>query len=818
MFDGLLQDLRYGVRALVARPGFSITALLTLALAIGANTLVFSLIDGIYLSPLPYRDDARLVDVENRYPGMGLDATGASIPDYLDRRAGVPALADSALYSNENFNLAIDGAPERVHGIRATPSLFSTLGVSTLLGRAFTDDEAQPGADRVVVLGDSMWRNHFNADPSIVGRDVRLNGENYHVIGIMPAGFMFPDRETELYVPFAFTVAQKADKERGYEFSTAIGRLAPGATLADVKAQSDLVIRRNLDRIGTIDGEGTHFATFMKSAGFTVNVRTLRTLLTGEHAQMLVLLQLAVALVLLIACANIANLLLTRLSARQKELSVRTALGASRRRIARQLLIEAVLLAVTGAMLGIGVAVIGQSLVGASGLLPDWVSLGLDLRVLAFTLTVAVAAGLLFGLAPALSAGLARPQQVLRESGRLSGGGRGARKVRSTLVVVQIALAIALLASAVLLVRSFVNVADESPGFDSHGVMTAAISLPEQKYADAVARAGVMARILDAARNLPGVATAGLSDSRPMSGDIAGSSYAITALPSNGATPHAFSRTVDEGYFKAMGIPLRQGRTFERSDWNSQNKVAIVDELFAHKRFPGGDAIGQVLDIDRPGVAGRQYTIVGVVGTIKNGELGEKITQETFYLDYGQTPTDTVVLILRSEGPPGALVQPLRDAIHAIDPEQPMFDVMTLDQRVHLSLTGRRVPMQLIGVFAALALVLAAIGIYGVLAFAVAQRTGEFGVRMAIGADAGRIRRQVLGDGARLLGLGLVLGVLAAVSLGFVLRSQLFGVGAIDLPSLAIVVVVLAVTALVACWLPARRAARSAPLDALRYE
>ncbi len=240
MFDGLLQDLRYGVRALVARPGFSITALLTLALAIGANTLVFSLIDGIYLSPLPYRDDARLVDVENRYPGMGLDATGASIPDYLDRRAGVPALADSALYSNENFNLAIDGAPERVHGIRATPSLFSTLGVSTLLGRAFTDDEAQPGADRVVVLGDSMWRNHFNADPSIVGRDVRLNGENYHVIGVMPAGFMFPDRETELYVPFAFTVAQKADKERGYEFSTAIGRLAPGATLADVKAQSDL--------------------------------------------------------------------------------------------------------------------------------------------------------------------------------------------------------------------------------------------------------------------------------------------------------------------------------------------------------------------------------------------------------------------------------------------------------------------------------------------------------------------------------------------------------------------------------------------------
>jgi predicted permease len=817
MLDSLFQDIRYGFRALAARPGFALAALATLALAIGANTLVFSLIDGIYLSPLPYRDDAKLVDIENQYRNMGLDATGASIPDYLDRRAGMKSIAESGLFAGRNFNLAIDGAPERAHGIRATPSLFATLGVAPALGRVFTDDEAQPGADRVVVLGDAMWRNRFGADPAIVGRDIRLDGESYRVVGVMPRGFMFPDRETVLYVPFAFTPAQKADTERGYEFSTNIARLAPGATIADAKNEANLIVRRNLDRLGSIGSDGTRFATFMKSAGFTVDVRPLRTLLAGDHSRMLVLLQLAVGLVLLIACANIANLMLTRLSARQKELSVRTALGARRGRLARQLLIEAVLLAVAGAALGIVIALAGQKLVAMSGLMPDWVTLGIDLRVLAFTFAVAIAAGLLFGLAPVLSAGLAKPQQVLREAGRLGGGGRGARATRGALVVAQIALAIALLASAGLLVRSFAKVIDESPGFDSRGVLTAALSLSSAKYPDATAKANAVRRILESVRAIPGAKAAGLIDERPMSGSISGSSYRISGLTLD-ASPHAFERTVDEDYFKAMGIPLIQGRTFEISDWSSANKVAVVDELFAKKRFPNGDAVGHILDLDRPGVTGQQYTIVGVVGTTKNGDLGETVSQETFYLDYGQSPSGTLTLILRTDGPSGALVQPLREAVRSVDPEQPLFDIMTLDERVHLSLTGRRVPMQLIGLFAALALVLAAIGIYGVLAFAVAQRTGEFGVRMAIGADAARIRRQVLVDGARLLLPGLAIGVTGAIALGFVLRSQLFGVGAIDLPSLGLVVAVLASVALLACWVPARRAARTAPLEALRYE
>lgn len=818
MFDTLLQDLRYGWRTLAAKPGFTAAALLTLALAIGANTLVFSLIEGIYLKPLPYRNDAALIDIENAYPKMGLAATGASIPDYLDRREQVPALADSALYTGDNFNLAENGAPERVRGIRATPSLFSTLGVSAALGRTFTDDEAMVGRDKVVVLGNALWRNQFNADPAAIGRDLRLNGENYRIVGVMPAAFMFPDRDTALYVPFAFTEAQKADDQRGTEFSNSIARLAPAATLADVKAQSDLVIRRNFDRIGAIGADGAQFAQYMRAAGFTVSVRPLRTLLAGEHTKMLLLLQLAVALVLLIACANIANLLLTRLSSRQKEFSVRTALGASRMRIARQLLIEALLLALAGAALGVALAFAGQHLVSMSGLLPSWVTLSLDLRVLSFTFVLALGAGVVFGLFPVLSAAASRPQQVLRDSSRLGGGGRGAQRLRNALVVTQLALAVALLGSAGLLVRSFAKVIDQSPGFNSAGVLTAAVSLSHAKYPDAAAQAQVMARILDAARNLPGVSAAGLTDVRPMSDAVNGSSYAIVGHPSNGAAPHAFVRTVDADYFKAMGIPLLRGRAFTSTDWTSKAQVAIVDELFARKRFAGRDAIGQVIDLDRPGVIGKQYTIVGVVGTVKNGDLGEQTSQETYYLDYGQAPADTVALILRARGAPAALSGPLRAAVHAIDPDQPLFEVMTLDQRVQQSLTGRRVPMQLIGVFAALALLLAAIGIYGVLAFAVAQRSGEFGVRMAIGADAGQIRRQVLGDGARLIVSGIGLGVLGAIALGFMLRSQLFGVGSIDLPSLAIVVLTLAAIAFLACWGPAHRASCVDPMHALRNE
>jgi predicted permease len=815
MLETMLQDLRYSVRSLIARPGFTAAVLLTLALAIGANTLVFSLIDAIYLKPLPYRDDAALIDLSNDYAKSGPIHAGVSIPDYLDRREAT-SLADSALYTDTSVNLTVDEKPVRLHALYATPSLFSTLGVGAAVGRTFADDEAVAGRDKVVVLGNALWQSRFAGDPAAVGRDLRLNDETYTVVGVMPPGFMFPDRDTALFLPFVFTDKQKDDHERGHEFSGSVARLAPGASFASVKAECDAIIARNADRIGATGEDGAGFRSFVKASGFAVGIQTLRAQLAGDHADVLFLLQGAVALVLLIACANIANLLLTRLSTRQKELSVRVALGAGRARIARQLVLEALVLAIAGGTLGLLVAFGGGAIVLGSGLLPDWIDAAPDARTLAFALVVSIATGLFFGVMPALSATGFRPQQVLREAGRLGGGGRGARQTRNTLVVVQLALAVMLLASSGLLVRSFAKLIQENPGFRSSDVLTAAISLPKSKYPDAAAWSRAFGRIVDDVRKLPGVETASVVDGLPFAG-YSGASFRIAGRPTEGQVPHGHVLSVGDDYFKAMGIPLLRGRAFSRADWDTAAKVVVIDAMFERKHFPNGDALTSQLDMGsatKPDL----YTIIGVVGTTKDTDLANEPREETYYFGFADSQTPTALLAVRSTVPPSTLVEPLRAAILAFDPGLPLFDVRTMAQRIDGSLTSRRVPLQLIGLFSGLALLLAAVGIYGVLAFAVGQRTGEFGVRMAIGANAAEIERQVLGDGAKLVIAGLAIGVAGAVALGFVLRSRLFGIGSVDLPSLAVVMLVLAATAMAACWLPARRAARTAPVEALRYE
>ena len=821
MLYEIFNDLRYAIRRLAAQPGFTFAVVLTLATGIGANVLVADLVDGVYFRGLPYRDDAALVYIEDTNIKQGPDADNGmiSIPDYLDRRRDVSALSDSALFLTADLNLLGVGAPERLRAIRATPSLFSTLGVSAAMGRTFSDDESVVGKDHVVVLSDSLWRNRFNADPAIIGRDLRLSGESYRVVGVMPPSFLFPTRDVQVFAPYAFTEADKADEARFTGFSQGIGRLAPGATPADVRAQSDLIVRRNMQRISAAGGaNGGWYAQIVEDNGYTIKATPLRQYFAGSRVGELPLIQFAVALVLLIVCANVANLMLVRWSARQKELAVRSVLGANRARIARQLLVEAMLLALIGGALGLGLAVAGGRLVAASGLLPDWVDVRPHSSMLASAFVLSLLAGALFGTLPILSRPRANAQgSMLRESGRLASGGRGARLTRNALVVTQLALAVALLASAGLLLRSFGKILQQDPGFSSQNVLTATIALPDAKYHDEAAQARVFKRILDEVRSLPGVAAAGLTTTLPFSGTNAGQMFRIIGRQNEGVQLHAFLRRVDEGYFSAMGIPVKQGRGFTRSDWNPNSRDVIVDELFAKKHFPNGDAVGSTIYLGSSGDSD-VYTIVGVVGTVRHGNLAADVSKETFYFDFGSRPNPWGWLAVRATVAPGSLVEPLRQAIRAVDPDQPMFDVATLDERLDHSLTGRRVPMELIGLFAALALALAAIGIYGVLAFAVAQRTGEFGVRMAIGADATHIRREVLGDGARLMGLGLGIGVIGAIALGFVLRSQLFGIGAIDLPSLGIVLAVLAATAFAACWLPARRAGRTAPVEALRYE
>ena len=815
MFTRLPSDLRFGLRSLMSKPGFALAAILTLALGIGANALVFTLIDGVYLSELPYRNADELIDLYGSWGKMGGGVDSVSIPDYVDLHAGVPALADSALYTDASFNLVAAGAPERLAGLRATTSLFSTLGVSAAKGRVFSVEEGTPGKEHVAVLSDTLWRNRFDADPRILERSLRLDGEDYRVIGVLPPGFMFPRVEAGLFVPFAFKPEQLIDDQRGVNYSAIVARLAPGATLAQVEAQAAAVVQRNVERTGAA-GEGS-YAEWVAETGVRFGARTLREQLSGRNAGELPLLQGAVALVLLIALANVANLLLTRLTARHAELAVRTALGARRSDVARQLLAEALLLASAGGLLGLAGAWSGVQLVGNSGLLPAWVNFTLDWRALSFTVGVTLLACALFGLAPVLASARTQPQAALRDSGRLGGGGRGARRVRAALVVVQLALAVALLAGAGLLLRSFANAAQQSPGFSSSRVLTAHLALPQAKYPDEPARARVLRRMLDAVGALPGVEAAGATTKLPFSGENGGLVFRIEGRSDAAALPHAALRSVDENFFAALQIPLLRGTVFGAADWQAKAKSIVVDETFAQRYFPDGSAVGQRITLgSTPG--GDAYTIIGVVGNVKHADLTAPSSRPTFYFNLGTLPADSVFLALRTRDLSPAFVDTLRAAVRGVDAEQPLFNIDTLDQRIASSLTGRRVPLQLLGLFAACALLLAAIGIYGVLAFGVEQRTAEIGLRMAIGADAARVRRGVLADGAKLIGSGIGLGFVAALATGFALKSRLFDVAPVDPLSLIAVATLLALTAFAACWLPARRAARLDPLVALRHE
>ena len=817
MLVHLMQDLRYGLRMLAAKPAFAAAAILTLALGIGANTLVFTLIDGVYLNPLPYRDAAALVDVYATTAQFGGGVDNVSIPDYVDIHNRVPALSDSALYTDASFNLVDAGAPERVQGLRATPSLFGTLGSAAALGRVFSEAEATTGREHVVVLTDTLWRNRFNADAGVLGRKLRLDGESFEVIGVMPPGFMFPRAEVGAIVPFAFAPEQLTDDQRGVNYSSIVARLAPGATLAQVDAQTDAVIRRNVERIGAPAGGGPSYGQWVESGGFRFGVRPLREQLSGGNARELLVLQVDVALVLLIALANVGNLLLTRLSARHSELAVRTALGASRADVARQLLVEAMLLALAGGLLGFGAAWLGVRVVANSGLLPAWAQYAVDLRTLAFTLGVTLLACVLFGLMPALTSARVAPQAALRESTRLAGGGHAARRVRATLVVVQLALAIALLAGAGLLLRSFANAASQNPGFTSANVLTAHLTLPAAKYADAAAQARAVRRMLDAARALPGVEIAGASTRLPFGGENGGILFRIEGRSEDTTQPHAAWRSIDEKFFSTLRIPLLRGRAFDGSDWDAQGKTIVVDAAFEHRYFPAGDAIGKRITLGSGG-SGDAYTIIGVVGSVKHWDLTQVADKPTFYFDYGARGGESLFLTLRTNAAAGTLAAPLRAAIASVDAEQPLFSISTLDERIDASLTGRRVPLQLLALFALFALALAAIGIYALLAFGVQQRTGEIGLRMAIGADGSRVRRGVLADGARLIGIGMGAGLIGAIALGFLLRQQLYGVAPVDPLSLAGVALVLLVIGLAACWFPANRAARLDPLVALRHE
>ncbi len=810
----MFSALRHSFRSLLKSPGFTAVAVITLAICIGANSAIFSVIHAILLKPYPWPDSERLVYVYNTYPLMGLANAGVSIPDYLDRRAGVSGFADSAMFTTRSYNLAIDGNPERIVGLQATPSLFSTLQSTAKLGRVFTEAEAQPGADHFIVLSHALWKNRFGANPAVIGTSIRLNAETYTVLGVMPEWFYFPSPRVQAWVPFSFTPKQKSDDERGNEYSLSIARFKPGVTLEAVQRDLDVIQARNAEHLADS-------RDFYKASGFGGRVTGFLEQNVSDIRGMLWLVQAGVAAALLIGCANVASLLLARAIARERELAIRAALGAGRVQLMTLLLTESLLLFLAGGLLGLLVAWWGVDALNSLGLstLPRAFGVSLDYTVFGFTLGCALLTGLGFGALPAWSASRGDAAVALKEAGARGSAGRRTTALRAGLVVIEIALAVMLLSTAGLLVRSFQRLQEEQPGFSPGGVITARLSLPTAKYNPA-ARAAFADTVLTRLRGLPGVRAAGVTNVLPFTGNNSQGSYTSPdiTVPAGSPGPHAQVRNVDPGYFKALGITLLRGRLFTDADNAQAQKVVVIDRVLADRYWPGKDPIGKRISRGGDEKNPTMWVVIGVVTPIKFQSLEDEVKKETIYFPFAQDPDNNLILVVKTEGNPDMLAPAVREAVQSADHEQPVFDVKTMQQRMDEVALSRRAPMLLLTLFSGIALLLAALGVYGVLAFSVAQRASEFGIRLALGASAGNIAGLVLRQGGKLVLLGVVAGLVGYLALSQIVGKLLYGIAPTDPAALSIAPVVLALAAVVACLVPVLRAVRVNPVEALRAE
>lgn len=810
----MLHDFRIALRTWLKSPLFVLVAVGTMAVAIGANTTVFSLINTVLLKDLPYPHGDRLVLVWNTYPKLGLEKATVSIPDYIDRRENVKGFEESALYHLRNLNLAEEGStPERLRTLRVTPSFFGLFGVKVVRGRAFNEDDVREGADPRIIVSDELWQRRFGGDPSLVGRTIRLNGRAHEVVGITAPGTMAPLRDIALYEPFVFTAADKSDNSRGSEFATMAARLRPGVTPAMAQREAADVLPPILARLPQLK-------TFVESSGFGPLVCSYYDEVVGGARPVLYLLQGGVFLLLGVACANVANLLLLRAAGRQREMSIRTALGAGRLQLARQLLCEGLLLSVTGGALGLLLAHWGLDFITRIGFggLPRMRELSVDANVLAFSVTVSVLTGIAFGLAPLLSVRRDVSAESLKDSGTSVTSGRSTGWLRHTLIASEIAAAAILLAGSLLLARSFLKLQDVPVGFQPGNLITASITIPFQRYDSNEKANAFYTRALEEFRAMPGVRSAGYTTNVPFSGGGTTSSYTIVdqPAPSGEAGPHGNVISVDRDYLRTMGIPLVRGRYFDETDALGKPYSAIIDQYMADRYFRGRDPIGRQLRFGDTN--GPTYTIVGVVGTIRQEDLAQPVAKETIYFASEQNPSGSVMFAVRTDLAPTSLVPQIRDAIRRIDPELPVFDVRTMDERIENSLTARRAPLTLLMGFGAVALSLAAVGIYGVIAFSVSQRSREIGIRMALGADRRDILALILQQGLKLLAIGVGAGLLVSLAAGRLLSSQLYGVASHDAISLGLAALIVAVATFLGCWLPARRATRVNPITALRTE
>ncbi len=806
-----MNDLKFAFRQLIRNPGFAAVAILTLALGIGVNCAIFSVVRAVLLKPLPYPEAERLVFAWNKYSNNEMPKCAVAIPDYLDRRADVPAFAESALFAGASFSATEGGTPERLRGLRVTPSFFPLYGIAPMLGQTFTDAEAEPGNEHVVVLSHGLWKAKYGADPAIVGRDIRLNGETYRVKGVMPERFLSPGREPALWVPFAFTSKQRTDDERGQEFSTMVARLKPGATIAQAQAQVDAINKRNLERL-------PDRRNFMETAGFGGLVVGYLDDVVGKVRPMLLLLQGAVVLVLFIACANVANLLLVRAGARSREIAVRTAIGASRWQITRLLLAESLLIAIVAGAVGVFFGWVGVRLLGSLGIseIPRAQEIAVDSGVIVFSLLLSSATGIIFGLAPLFAIFRGSLVSSIKEGAHASSG-RSMSSLRSGLIIAEVALAFVLLTAAALLYRSFAKVQEVDLGFRPENVLTAQISLPASRYSDDPSVGQFFTRLTEKIRALPGVTAAGVISDLPLNGSPGGASYSIKDFPRSPgeATPHAQVMSVDSGYFAATKIQILRGRAITDADVAGAPQVVVIDQFLAQRYFKGLDPLGRQInfgDETKPDL----YDIVGVAGDAHFTGPAEPVLQETLYFSQAQLPARTMGVVIKTALDPQTLVSALRNAVQQIDPEQPIFDVKTMDQRLIQTLQTRRAAMVLVVAFGIGSLLLASIGLYGVLAYSVTQRIREIGIRVALGAQASDVTGMILRQGLRLAGLGIMAGLVLALALAGSITHLLFGIPPRDPLTWLIIAAVLCVAALLASFIPALRAARVNPMVSLR--
>ena len=808
-FEQLVEDIRFGLRMLRKSPGFTMVAALTLALGIGANTYIFSIVDALVLRPLEFSDPSRTVALWERLPARGIERNELSPANFLDWKAQNHVFDHIAVQGWWDANLGGVEHPEHLHGFLVTPDYFGTLQAQPMLGRTFLEEEGTPGKDHVAILSYALWRDHFASDRSLPGKHVLLNGSDYIVVGVMGPQFNYPSG-AQLWAAFAFT--PEMETNRGSHYLRGVAHMAAGITREQAQAEMSAIASRLAQQYPKTNiGRDAQVMPLMESEA-------------GQTRAPLIIMLAAVGLVLLIACANVSNLLLARASSRQRETAIRSALGATRLRLIRQWLVESMLLGLMGGGLGILFAYLClyahviRIPLEFSRMLPGWDKIAINTPVLLFTTAVSLGTGLIFGFLPALAASRPNVNDTLKEGAPSAGTGRRRRMLRNVLIVSEVALSLALLATAGLMMKSFVRLERVSPGFNPDRLLTMFLALPDAKYTSGLQAANFDEQLVERVRSLPGVQNAALANLLPLGGMNETWSLRIEGRPEPkpGQDPDASYRVVTDSYFRTMQIPILQGREFSSEDSEKGPRVVAVNEAFAARYWPGEDALGKRMKLTGPPEKDPWRTVVAVVGNVKN-QLDLPAPPE-MYFPLRQQVEYTMALVVRASSDAGRMAESVRAQVAALDPDLPAFNVSTMDELRSTSVIAQRIGGTLMSAFAGFALVLAAIGLFGVIAYAVGERTREIGIRIALGAKPREIFRLVVGQGMALALVGLLVGLPLALGMGRAVAGLLYGVAPNDFATFAGVAAMLAAVALAACYIPARRAMRVDPVIALRCE